>query len=420
MILLFLLLPRTAFGEEPPTLRIQGRVVQPLKIAVLPFPPFPLSSGEMGSFSARLEEDLLYHGALTTIAIPAPQSLTFGTQDFRFLKAVGADLALLYQMARQEGGIHLAYRLLDAVAEKVLSSRTVVASGSTTPEILADLLASRVIGELLRITPPFGRRIFFQVRDPTSRWRILGLTDFLGTSYKAYFSQQRLVLSPFPLNSEEGVLIGNSGSSPEIFLFRLTPSPLLKPLYRSEGNLFQVTFRPGSSPPEFIFSEERSGNVDLYLLSGGKAIRITTHPQADYSPTFSPDGKRVAFVSERTGLPSLWVVDLETRVESPLYLGEGMVSAPDWSPDGQWLTFIEARGNRFLLQVLPYGSSTPVSLWEDTAPLEHPSFAVDNRTIAFSRLDGARYALYRIDRLIPHPRKLLSIPGDARLPVWER
>jgi Tol biopolymer transport system component len=117
----------------------------------------------------------------------------------------------------------------------------------------------------------------------------------------------------------------------------------------------------------------------------------------------------------------LWVKDLESGVETPLYLGEGgMVSAPDWSPDGQWLTFVEARGNRFLLMVYSYPTRTPSILLENNLPLEHPSFAVDSRTILFSTLDGSHYALYRIDRLIPVPKRLIALPGDARMPVWER
>ena len=54
---------------------------------------------------------------------------------------------------------------------------------------------------------------------------------------------------------------------------------------------------------------------DLYLLpiGGGEATRITSGPAYDAQPRFSPDGKWIAFASDRGGIENLWVCDLDGK-----------------------------------------------------------------------------------------------------------
>lgn len=410
-----------AKAEEPPTLLVRGRVVEPLPLALGLFSHhLPYSSQEASLLLNRLSQDLAYHGALTTFTADLPSSASFYTPDYRFFRALGAEFALLLHLSSQGSTFKAAFRLGETGVNREILARELVYPSPPDPASLADRIATRVIEELLKITPPFTKRIMFQYREPEKRWRGLGITDFLGGETRTYFRGERLVLSPAFVGKEEGVIIGNSGNLPTILLFPFSTF-VPRVIHRSSGNLFQVVYRPRSSPVELVFSEEQKGNVDLYLWRSGKGIeRLTSHPQADYSPTFSPDGSRLAFISERSGTPQIWMKDLETGEEKPLFMSDGILSAPDWSPDGKWLACINAQGNRFFLLVVDLETRTSSSLLEDTAPIEHPSFAIDNRTLVFSRLEGSHYTLYRVDRLIPLPHRLTHLAGDARMPVWER
>ena len=79
---------------------------------------------------------------------------------------------------------------------------------------------------------------------------------------------------------------------------------------------------------------------DLYLLpiTGGKARPLTSGRAFDAQPRFSPDGRRVAFISDRSGIPNLWVMDRDGR--NPRQLSDlrniagSPVSSPTWAPDG--------------------------------------------------------------------------------------
>jgi dipeptidyl aminopeptidase/acylaminoacyl peptidase len=92
--------------------------------------------------------------------------------------------------------------------------------------------------------------------------------------------------------------------------------------------------------------EENRGNADIWIspVAGGAPRRLTTNKAADLSPAWSPDGKRIAFVSRREGdtASQIYVIPVEggeaERVtEMPL-----PVSHPRWFPDGRRLAFVSS------------------------------------------------------------------------------
>lgn len=63
-----------------------------------------------------------------------------------------------------------------------------------------------------------------------------------------------------------------------------------------------------------------------------------------WSPTFSPDGERLAFVSDLTGVPQLWTVATEGGWPDLVTVLDDPVGGVTWSPDGEWLAFSLAPG----------------------------------------------------------------------------
>ncbi|HKG92797.1 MAG TPA: amidohydrolase, partial [Gemmatimonadaceae bacterium] len=79
---------------------------------------------------------------------------------------------------------------------------------------------------------------------------------------------------------------------------------------------------------------------DLYTMpmAGGKATRITDGPALDAQPRFSPDGRTIAFVSDRNGSDNLWVADADGRNPRAITKGEkSMYLSPEWTPDGKYI-----------------------------------------------------------------------------------
>ena len=85
-------------------------------------------------------------------------------------------------------------------------------------------------------------------------------------------------------------------------------------------------------------------NVDLWLfdVTNGNSSRLTAGAGLEGSPVWSPDGRRIAFQSERDGKSSIHVLTLDGRAEDVLLdaTAAGYNDLPtDWSPDGRFLAF---------------------------------------------------------------------------------
>jgi Tol biopolymer transport system component/imidazolonepropionase-like amidohydrolase len=79
---------------------------------------------------------------------------------------------------------------------------------------------------------------------------------------------------------------------------------------------------------------------DLYLLpiEGGEARRITSGIAWDCMPRFSPDGRQVAFISDRSGSDNLWVMNVDgTALRQVTKETDFALSSPEWTPDGDYL-----------------------------------------------------------------------------------
>ncbi len=73
---------------------------------------------------------------------------------------------------------------------------------------------------------------------------------------------------------------------------------------------------------------------------------------SSFAPSLSPDGKQVAFLSNRGGLPQVWIAEID-KVAPPKQVGsfEDPVSGVEWSPDGKWLALLVAPGGGLNQQV---------------------------------------------------------------------
>src|SRR5437660_341534 len=79
---------------------------------------------------------------------------------------------------------------------------------------------------------------------------------------------------------------------------------------------------------------------DLYTvpITVGKATRLTSGMAFDAQPRFSPDGKRIAFFSDRNGADNIWIMALDGRDPIQVTNGrEDLVLSPEWTPDGKYL-----------------------------------------------------------------------------------
>src|SRR3954466_14957011 len=98
---------------------------------------------------------------------------------------------------------------------------------------------------------------------------------------------------------------------------------------------------------------------DLYTvpIAGGKATPLTRGMALDAQPRFSPDGKRIVFVSDRAGAANVWIMSLDKK-DTVQVTRERQLSfdSPEWTPDGKYI--VVSRNNALYMYHVDGGAGT--------------------------------------------------------------
>ncbi len=105
--------------------------------------------------------------------------------------------------------------------------------------------------------------------------------------------------------------------------------------------LSQPGIRPDGSEIAFV----AGGDIWVVPAGGGEARLVVANPANEARPLYSPDGGRLAFVSDRAGSDDVYVLDLASGAVTRVTWSDGAESLDAWSPDGMWLYFTSAVGD---------------------------------------------------------------------------
>jgi Tol biopolymer transport system component len=116
----------------------------------------------------------------------------------------------------------------------------------------------------------------------------------------------------------------------------------------------------------------------------GQAMKVFSSTFIDSEPTYSPDGRQIAFMSGRSGSREIWVTDSDGSNPEKLTSLEGPVThRPRWSPDGQRITFYsDAGGNRDVYVMRKDGSELK-RLTTHPSTDTNPGWSADSKWIYF-------------------------------------
>ena len=184
------------------------------------------------------------------------------------------------------------------------------------------------------------------------------------------------------------------------------------------------------------------GDIYSVPISGGEAAALTGGIEWNYQPRFSPDGSKIAFVSDRAGGDNLWIMDADgSNAHAVTDEAEHLVHNPAWSPDGKYLV---GRKGYYSTRSIPageiwmfhHGGGNGVNLVKrpndesDQKNRAEPAFSPDGKYVYYSaditpgitwqynkNAVEALFAIQRIELATGETNTVVSGPGGAIRPT---
>jgi Tol biopolymer transport system component len=231
-------------------------------------------------------------------------------------------------------------------------------------------------------------------------------------------------------DGDKVVFYGNESGPPRIWIAdtisgnvtALTPetSGARHPVFSWDGSMIAfASDRQYQQHPEMI--EYMCGNglppkdlvLNLFIMddSGDRVRQITYGPYQDQRPAFSPDGKRIAFVSNRGGENRLWTVDIDGDMQLHALQESGWGYRPWYSADGRWIYFYSGLNKRHQICKIPAEGGQITALENDDIGTSHGPFAdYDNEVLLIHSTRNGQFGIWELPLDGTQPRQIV-LPG---------
>jgi TolB protein len=218
-----------------------------------------------------------------------------------------------------------------------------------------------------------------------------------------------------------------------------------KALYTGDIDPDQIAWSPDSQWVAFASHPPigNNGSTEIILCRvADVTIRVLTHsPARDYSPTWSPDGKQIAFVSNREGSSKIYVMNTDGTDQHRLTNEAGEELSPTWSQEDQFTIFtgtdVEStptplQSGQFIVFSANYDSTYQLYIREVPSGIIHqftahgirnstPRFS-PNKQIAFVSYRDGNDEIYVLDASQGWPalKRVTKNQSENYSPTWVR
>jgi TolB protein len=391
--------------------------VQPLPIAIAAF------GGERGADIAGVISANLERSGLFRPLDPA----TFTEKDlnaavqpqFEAWKQIQAQALVNGQVTVEGGRLTVNFRLWDVYSEQPLLGLQF----TTTPENwrkLAHKISDAVYERLTGEKGYFDTRIVFvsESGGRIDRKKQLAIMDQDGANPSYLTDGSYIVMTPrFSSSSQEITYMALRPEGSSIYLFNLE-SGRRETLGNFPGMVFAPRFSPDGGSRRLLGRAQRQ---QRHLRDGpaqpGTSAKLTSDPSIETSPSFSPDGSRIVYNSDRGGTAQLYVMDANGGGGRRISFGSGRYTTPVWSPTGDFIAFTKQAGGQFHIGIMrPDG--TDERLLTTSYMDEGPTWAPNGRVLMFSRsAPGTGSRLWQVD-ITGRILKETPYPGQGSDPAW--
>ncbi|MDH1443480.1 Tol-Pal system beta propeller repeat protein TolB [Pseudomonas sp. GD03721] len=269
--------------------------------------------------------------------------------------------------------------------------------GSVLPEDM-----SQIIGNDLRNSgyfEPIPRQNMISLPTQASEviyrdWKALGAQYLLVGNIVPNGGRLQVQYALFNVNTEQQVMTGNVGGGTE----------QLRDMahHIADQSFEKLTGVKGAFSTRLLYvTAERMGtNNTRYTLQrsdydGARAVTLLQSREPILSPSFAPDGRRIAYVSFEQRRPRIFVQHIDTGRREQITNFEGLNGAPAWSPDGNRLAFVLSKDGNPEIYVMDMGSRQMRRITNHYAIDTEPFWGKDGQTLYFTSDRAGRPQIYK-------------------------
>ena len=269
--------------------------------------------------------------------------------------------------------------------------------GSVLPEDM-----SQIIGNDLRNSgyfEPIPRQNMISLPTQASEviyrdWKALGAQYVLVGNIVPNGGRLQIQYALFNVSTEQQVMTGNVGGGTDQFRDMSH--------HIADQSFEKLTGVKGAFSTRLLYvTAERMGtNNTRYTLQrsdydGARAVTLLQSREPILSPSFAPDGRRIAYVSFEQRRPRIFVQHIDTGRREQITNFEGLNGAPAWSPDGNRLAFVLSRDGNPEIYVMDMGSRQMRRITNHYAIDTEPFWGKDGQTLYFTSDRAGRPQIYK-------------------------
>jgi Tol biopolymer transport system component/DNA-binding winged helix-turn-helix (wHTH) protein len=156
---------------------------------------------------------------------------------------------------------------------------------------------------------------------------------------------------------------------------------------------------PTASPKGQLAFTAKSDRLNIcrkdLLHLDSPPIELVPSTQRQHSPVYSPNGRQIAFASDRAGITGVWIGNEDGRNVVQISNPRDWSGSPDWSPDGKMIAFDSRPQDQWEINVADLAERTPRKLNTDVSNIYAPRWSRDGKWIYFVSAQAGVQRIYR-------------------------